>query len=272
MKSTIRTRFFLTICLMIIFFGCGEDSPVTPVGPVEEPQIGMVSGTITNAKTGRPVRGAVVNLLGRQRESDAGGRYSFAQVDFSDAITITVEALDYAVKTWTFALKAENLTLDIPLAPLTNPEEEIQELLGRFSELIETVDLDKLEEIGDLFTEEYIASDDLVTRFFGLNTGVIPVNYDDVTPAITALFEEFNRVQYRFHDIEMNIPHTRQASARLGLDIITEKGARSVRREMTTKCEIYFRKEESSWRIFFWPFSGSFSKRTFICNAVRRLG
>ena len=247
-------RLFLTICLMIIFFGCGEDSPVTPVGPVEGPQVGVVSGTITNARTGHPVRAAVVNLLGRQRESDAGGRYSFAQVDFSDAITITVEALDYAVKTWTFALKAENLTLDIPLAPLTNPEEEIQELLGRFSELIETVDLDKLEEIGDLFTEEYIASDDLITRFFGLNTGVIPVNYDDVTPAITTLFEEFNRVQYRFHDIEMNIPHTRQASARLGLDIITEKGARSVRREMTTKCEIYFRKEESSWRIFFWQF------------------
>ena len=232
--------------------GCGEDAPVPPVGPVGSPDVGMVSGTITNARTGHPVRGAVVNLLGRQWESDAGGRYSFARVDFSDAITITVEALDYAVETWTFELKEENLTVDIPLTPLTNPEEEIRNLLGTFSELIETVDLDKLEEIEGLFTEEYLASDDLVTRFFGLNTGVIPVNYDDVTPAITTLFEEFNRVQYRFHDIEMNIPHTRQASARLGLDIITEKGARSVRREILTKCEIYFRKEESNWKIFFW--------------------
>ena len=232
--------------------GCGEDAPVPPVGPVGSPDVGMVSGTITNARTGHPVRGAVVMLLGWQRESDAEGKYRFTQVDFSDAITITVEALDYAVKTWTFALKAENLTLDIPLAPLTNPEEEIQDLLGRLSDLIETVDLDKLEEIEDLFTEEYIASDDLVTRFFGLNTGVIPVNNDDVTPAITALFEEFNRVQFRFHDIQMNVPHTRQASARLGLDIITEKGARSVRREILTKCEIYFRKEESNWKIFFW--------------------
>ena len=229
--------------------GCGEDSAVTPVGPVEA--VGTVSGTITNARTGRPVRGAVVTISGRQWESDAEGKYSFAQVDFSDAITITVEALDYADETQTAALKTESLVVDISLAPLTNPEEEIRELLGTYSELIETADIDKLEE---LFTAGYLASDDLVTRFFGLNTGVIPANRNAVTPVFTALFEEFSLVQFRFRDIEMDVPHPHQASAILGVVIITEKGARSVRREIVSRCEMYFRKEESGWKIFFWQF------------------
>ena len=254
MKSVIRIQSLLTICLAVLFLGCGDDTPAPPVGPVETPQIGVLSGTVTNARTGRPVRGAVVMLLGRQWESDAEGKYSFAQVNFSDAITITVEALDYASETLSIELKEVDFILDIPLTPLTNPEREIRDFLGTFSELIETIGGDELETIEELFAEDYLASDDLVTRFFGLNTGVIPANYDAVTPAITALFEEFNLVQFRFYDIEMNAPHTRQASAKLGLDVITEKGTRSVRREIVAKCELYFRKEESGWKIFFWQF------------------
>ncbi len=234
--------------------GCSDDSPVPPVGPVEPPQTGVVSGKVINARTGRPVRGAVVMLHGRRWESDADGKYGFAQVNFSDAITITVEALDYARETLSIELKEENYRLDIPLTPLTNPEKEIRDFLITFSELIETIEVDELETIEELYAEDFLASDDLVTRFFGLNTGVIPANYDAVTPAITALFEEFNRVQFRFYDFEMNVPHTRQASAKLGLDVITEKGTRSVRREIVAKCELYFRKEESGWKIFFWQF------------------
>ncbi len=245
-------RDLLTICLMALFMGCGEDSSVTPAGPAKT--AGVVSGTVTNARTGRPVRGALVELSGRQRESDAEGKYSFAQVDFSDAITMTVEALDYARETRSFELKEEHLILDIPLTPLTDPDNEIREFLDTFSELIGTIELDNLETIEELFSEIYYASDDLITRFFGLNTGVIPANYGAVTSTITALFEEFNLVRFRFYDIEMNVPHTRQASAKLGLDVITEKGTRAVRREIVAQCELYFRKEESDWKIVFWQF------------------
>ena len=245
-------RDLLTICLTALVMGCGEDSSVTPAGPAET--VGVVSGTITNARTGRPVRGALVELSGRQWESDAEGKYSFAQVDFSDAITIVVEALDYDRETRSFSLKEATLILDIPLKPLTDPENEIREFLDTFSELIETIELDNLETVEELFSEIYYASDDLITRFFGLNTGVIPANYGAVTSTITALFEEFNLVQFRFYDIEMNVPHTRQASAKLGLDVITKKGTRAVRREIVAQCELYFRKEESDWKIVFWQF------------------
>lgn len=245
-------RCFLTMCLTVFFMGCGEDSSVTPVVPAES--VGLVSGTITNARTDRPVGGAVVELSGRQWESDAEGKYSFDKVDFSDAITITVEALDYARETLSFELQEEHIILDIPLNPLTNPDSEIRDFLDTFSELIATIELDNLEAIEELFAEDYLASDDLVTRFFGLNTGVIPANYDAVIPAITALFEEFNLVHFRFYDVEMNVPHTRQASAKLGLDVVTEKGRRSVRREIVARCELYFRKQASDWKVFFWQF------------------
>lgn len=254
MKSITRIRFFLTIYLMALFVGCGEDSPVSPVGPLEEPKIGLVTGTITNVITRRPVRGAVVRLSGREWESDAEGKYRLAQVDFSDTITITVEALDYANKTRTVVPETEHLVVDIHLTPLTNPEAEIRGLLDRFSVLTETGDINRLEEIENLFTEEYLVSDDVVTRFFGLNTGVIPANRNAVATVFTALFEEFNLVRFRFRDIEMNVPHSRQASARLSIDIITEKGARSVRREIIARCEMYFRKERLGWKIFFWQF------------------
>ncbi|MDE0297751.1 MAG: nuclear transport factor 2 family protein [Candidatus Poribacteria bacterium] len=254
MKHEIFIPLCLAICLTVLFMGCSGDAPVSPSGPQEVFEVGTVTGTITNARTERPVRGAVVMLLGRRQESDAEGKFSFARVDYSDPITITVKALDYADETRTIVPDTEKLAVDIALAPLTNPRAEIERLLNRFSALIERVDLDLLEEIEVLFTEEYLASDDLMTRFFGLNTGVVPPNRDAVNPVFTALFEEFNVVQFRFHDIEMNVPHPRQASARLDIDIITEKGPRSVRREIISRCELYFRKEDSGWKIFFWQF------------------
>ena len=93
--------------------GCGDDSPVTPSGPAET--VGVVSGTITNARTGRPVHGAVVELSGRQRESDAEENTPLPKWIFRTAITITVEALDYADETRVLALNTEKLTLDISL-------------------------------------------------------------------------------------------------------------------------------------------------------------
>ena len=193
-------------------------------------------------------------MLDLRLESAADGRYTFAQVNRSDALTLSVEALDYAAETRTFALNAEGVILDVLLTPLTNPAEEIREFLNTFSQLIETVNVDNLEEIEGLFTEGYIASDDLVTRFFGIDTGVIPAKFEEITPSITALFEEFNLVQFRFHGIQMNITNTRKAFARLGVDIITEKGSRADRQEIISECEIHFRKEASDWKIFFWQF------------------
>ena len=254
MKFTICVRFLLSIGLIAVFLGCGEDSPVDSRQTADEPRFSIVSGTITSARTGQPILGALVMMLDRRSESAVDGTYIFAQVDYSDALTVTVEALDYAGATQTFALNTEDVIVDIPLTPLTNPEEEIQEFLSTYSEFIGTMDINNLEEIEGLFTEGYIASDDLPTRFFGIDTGVIPAKFDAITASVTTLFEEFNLVQFRFYDIQMNITNTRKAFARLGVDIITEQGSRADRREIISGCEIHFRKEVSNWKIFFWQF------------------
>ena len=75
------------------------------------------------------------------------GNTDLPKSTFRDAITITVEALDYARETLSIELKEENYILDIPLTPLTNPEREIQDFLSTFSELIETIEVDELETI-----------------------------------------------------------------------------------------------------------------------------
>jgi len=254
MKLPNRVQVVLATVLIAIFLGCGEDFPINPLPTDDEPELGTVLGTITDARTGQPISGAVVTMLDQRTESASDGGYSFTQINLSDNLTMTVEALDYVVETRTFVLNAEGATLHIFLIPLTNPDEEIQELLDTFSQLIKTMDVNNLDEIEGFFTEGYIASDDLVTRFFGIDTGVIPAKFETITLSIKTLFEEFKLVQFRFHEIKMNITNTRKAFARLSVDIITEQESRTHRREIISDCKIHFRKEAANWKIFFWQF------------------
>jgi hypothetical protein len=66
------------------------------------------------------------------------------------------------------------------------------------------------------------------------------------------LYEEFDAIQFQFHDVQVELIHSGKASARLNLDVITERGPRPDRREITTECQIDFRKAESGWEIIFW--------------------
>ena len=117
------------------------------------------------------------------------------------------------------------------------------------------MDGNNLEAIQAHFSQSYIAGADPVTRFFGLPTGVIPANYEQVIPWITRLFESYNTIEFNFYGIEMEITHTQKASAQLRLDIVTEKGARSEKGKVVSECEIFFRKEASHWKVIFWQFS-----------------
>jgi hypothetical protein len=217
----------------------------------EEPKFGAVSGIITYAGTANPIPGVVVNLLNQTVETGVDGRYVFTQIAYSDALNLTVNAPDYEPQTRTFALQIDRLFLDIALTPLTNPVAEIQQFFDTFSALVESRDMNNLKAIQAHFSEAYLAADDPVTRF-GLATGVIPANFEKVIPSITALFEKYNRIKFEFHDIQMNVIHARKASTRLTLDVLTEKGPRPDRNNVTIECQIDFRKEDSDWKATFW--------------------
>ena len=215
------------------------------------PRLGAVSGVITDATTGNPIPGVTVNLLDQTVETGADGRYNFTQVGYSEARSLTITAADYQPKMQDFELRTERVALDIRLVPLTNSEAEIHQFLETFSALIESIDIGKLEEIQAHFSETYLAGDDPIT-LFGLATGLIPATFEGVIPSITKLFEEFDALQFRFHNIRVDVTHAREASARLTLDIISEKGPRPDRKEIIVECQMDFRKENSVWKIVFW--------------------
>ena len=215
------------------------------------PKFGAVSGVITDATTGHPIPGVTVNLLDRTLKTEGDGRYNFTQVGYSEVLSLTVTDIDYQPKTQDFELRAERVALNTPLMPLTNPEAEITQFLEVFSALIESMDMGKLGTIQGLFSETYRAGDDPVTLFV-LATGIIPATFDGVIPAITKVFAEYDAVQFRFHKIQMDVTHSREASAQLTLDIISEKGPRPDRKEIVVECQMDFRKENSVWKIVFW--------------------
>lgn len=248
-------KLFAAACLAIACFACGEDSLAPPLQSPESPQVGAVSGTITDARTGNPIPEAEVTLLNQTAKAAVNGKYIFTQIAFSGNLILTVEAADYATQKPVFALNTEHLVLNISMQPSTNPELEIRQFLDTLAKLIGSKDEKNLEAIQAHFSQSYIAGADPVTRFFGLPTGVIPANFGQVIPWITKLFETYNTIEFNFYGIEMEITHTQKASAQLRLDIVTEKGARSEKGKVVTECEIFFRKEASHWKVIFWQFS-----------------
>jgi hypothetical protein len=148
----------------------------------EAPQLGTVSGVITDASTGNPIPEATVRLLDQMVETGVDGAYAFRQVDYADALNLTITAADYEFQTQGFALQTEGLLLDIHLIPLAKPEDDIRLALDMLSGLIASRDLNNLAAIQAHFSEAYLAANDRVTQF-GLATGVIPADFDGIIPA-----------------------------------------------------------------------------------------
>ena len=220
------------------------------------PKFGAVSGVITDSKTGNPIPGATVNLLDRTMMTEMDGRYNFTGVPYSEALSLTITAIDYQPKTEKFELRSGRVGLNIALVTSTNPETEIPQFLERFSALIESLDLGKLDTIQELFSETYLAGDDPIT-LLGLATGVIPATFDEVIPTITQVFEKYDVLEFQFDKIQVEVTNTRQASARLTLHIKSERGPgpdnpRAEEREIIVDCQINFRKEGLVWKIVFW--------------------
>lgn len=215
------------------------------------PKFGAISGVITDSTTGKPIPGAAVSLLDRTMITEMDGRYNFTGVPYSESLSVTIMALDYQSKTERFELRTGRVGLNIALVTSTNPEMEIPQFLERFSALIESLDLGKLDTIQGLFSETYVTGDDPIT-LLGLATGVIPATFDEVIPTITAVFEKYDVLEFQFNKIQLEVTNSRQASARLTLHIISEQGPRPDRRELIVDCQIDFRKEDSAWKIVFW--------------------
>ncbi|MYA99611.1 carboxypeptidase regulatory-like domain-containing protein [Candidatus Poribacteria bacterium] len=247
------------IVLFLLFLVCisaceKAEDPLEPEPEPEKPVVleyGTVSGTITDAGTGNPIPGAIVKLLESSVETGVEGIYSFQGIVYGDAHTLIVEDADYKPYNEPFVLNQERLVVDVALTPLKDPAVEIQEFFDNFSDLLESLDMENIEAIRALFSETYVAADDPAT-LFGVASGIIPENYEDVVPAITQLFEEYVLLEFIFNDIEVDVTHARKMAVTLRLDVNAEKGEQRDLRELKAHCTFEFRREGSDWKIVYW--------------------
>lgn len=251
----IRKKIVLFLLFVVCISACeNAEDPLEPEPEPEKPvvlQYGTVSGTITDAGTGNPIPGATVTLLGLSVETGVDGAYAFQGVVYDDAHTLVVEDADYKPYNEPVVLSQERLVLDIALEPLKDPAVETREFFDNFSDLLESLDMENIEAIRALFSETYVAADDAAT-LFGVASGIIPENYEDVIPAITQLFEEYVFLEFLFKDIEVDVTHARKMAVTLRLDINAEKGEQRDPRELKAHCKFEFRREGADWKIVYW--------------------
>ena len=249
----IPKKIILFFLIVICISACEKaEDPIEPES--EKPVVleyGTVSGTVTDAGTGNPIPGATVQLLGSSVETGVEGLYAFQGVVYGDAHTLTVEDADYKPYNQRFGFNQGRLIVDVALTPLKDSAAEIQEFFDNFSDLLESLDMDNIEAIRALFSETYVAADDAAT-LFGVASGIIPENYEDVIPAMTQLFEEYVFLEFLFEDIEIDVTHARKMAVTLRLDVNAEKGEQRDPRELKAHCKFEFRREDSDWKIIYW--------------------
>ena len=240
---------------MVCLLACEEAEDPIEIEPEPEKtvviQYGTVSGTVTDVGSGEPILGATVTLQELSFTTGVDGTFAFHGIPYSDAHTLTVADVDYKPYDQPLTLSQPRLTVDIALTPLRDPEAEIREFFDHFSDLLESLDMDNIEAIRALFSETYVAADDPAT-LFGVASGIIPENYEDVGPAMTQLFEEYVSLEFIFNDIEIDVTNARKMAVTLRLDINAEKGEQRDLRELKAHCKFEFRREGSDWKIVHW--------------------
>ena len=170
---------------------------------------------------------------------------------FTGMHALVAEDMHYKPHNQAVALKQERLTVDIALTPLKDPVLEIQEFFDHFSDLLESVDMENIQAIQDHFSETYVAADDDAT-VFGVASGIIPENYEDVDPAVTQLFMEYTFLEFLFKDVEMDVTHAKKAAVTLRLDVNARKELEEDLREIKADCKFEFRREGPDWKIVYW--------------------
>ena len=127
MKFQIHLCFCLILIWVVTSLGCSEDSssPSAEDGEGSEQTLdleedhrsGMVSGIITDSRTGNPIQGVTVSLLDQNVETGVDGSYAFTGIRYSDNHKLTVMGIDHQPKMKPFKLKAEQVQLNLALDP-----------------------------------------------------------------------------------------------------------------------------------------------------------
>ena len=239
--------------LFIILLACSKENDDTPV-PIIEPEpilYGTVSGKVVDANTSNPLTGAIVKLYGLEVKTEPDGLFVFQGIPYYDEQELIATDPDYQTFTQIITVSNERLTVTIDMIPLIDTEEELDEFFTTFSELIESIDPENIPAIHSHFSESYVAADDPITTF-GVLSGVVPPNYDSITPTLTDLFIKYSWLEFVFKDKEMDITDARKASVELLLDVDSEGAEDKILRHLQARSLFELRREGEDWKIVYW--------------------
>ncbi len=266
----IKIRFILPLLLLTILFACGttdEDSPTSPIvsepsvepdpiqpEPVVEPepkQFGTVSGRVTDAITNNPIPGVKVTFFGSEVETEVDGGFAFQDIPYNEEQVLNVSDPLYQPFTTPINLNEVRLVNNVSLTPLNDHEEQINSLLENLSDLLESLEIENLPDLENLFSETYSAADDPVTNV-GIISGVVPPNYEGVTPTFTNVFEQYSWLEFSYNNLEYDITHARKASVELLMGVESENADDKNMRHLEGRCQFDFRREGDDWKIVYW--------------------
>ena len=248
-----RFHHFLIAAILIlaISFGCDEE---TPEEVTNEKNSGEVQGVVSDEETHDPIEGAMVKIGEAVALTDAGGKYSLTDIPFSEDMEVAVTAENYAEYEGSISLHQELLFINIDLLPVDSPSALILEFLRDFSEDIEALDPDRIPSIQDFLSEDYVASEDVVT-LIGIKAGVVPANYDELPDTILTIIEKYSELEFEFADPRVEFEGD-LAIVNMKFEVYAETKAQppipAKKWEIIIDGELHLRDQNGDWKLVYW--------------------
>ncbi len=254
MQIFFKTHRYIIYLLMISFFlACGADEvdePKTIVQP--EPQhFGTLSGFVTDAVTGNPLPGVQVTLDGMMVETEIDGGFVYNDIHYGEEKELTVGDALYHPYSNQIVINEVRLVHNVALSPLNDHQEGVDAVFEDLSTLLESLDMDNLPSLQSLFSESYFAADDQATQI-GVNSGVVPPNFEGVIPTFTSVFEQYSWLGFTSENLVYDITHARKASIQMLMTVDSENAEDKNMRSLEGNCRFDFRREGSDWKIVYW--------------------
>ena len=246
-------RYIIPLLIISFFLACAADEvdEPKPIGPPEPQQFGTVSGIVTDAITGNPLPGVQVTLAGMMVETEVDGGFVYNDISYGEEKELMVSDMLYQPYSNQIVLNEVRLVNNVALSPLTDHQEGLDAVLEDLSTLLESLDMDNLPSLQSLFSESYFAADDEATQI-GVNSGVVPPNFEGVVPTFTNVFEQYSWLSLTYDNLVYDITHARKASIQMLMSVDSENAEDKNMRSLEGSCRFDFRREGSDWKIVYW--------------------
>jgi len=246
---------FLLIGLATLI-GCDEEDPEEHIFMTES---GNIQGLVTDKETGKTLENASINIGDQITVTDSDGHYALEEIEFSENIDVTVNAVDYVEYRNTISLAQELMLFNIDLVPLISPSAKILDILEVISHGIESLDPDEIASMQACLSEDYAASDNAATQF-GVLAGVIPPDHESFPETVHNIIDKYDKLKFSFIDPNVELTDD-SASAWARFEVYAETKPPELQKwEIIVDTRFDFEKQDSDWKLLYWELVSDFIK------------